>query len=185
MWNDFMDIKIQNIVATASVQGTFDLDKISMMVEEANFKPGRFPGLIYKLKEPKTTLLLFTSGKMVCTGAKNIETAKKAVHVVLAEVGKLGINVKNEPEVKIQNIVATTDLESELNLASIALTFGLERVEYEPEQFPGLVYRVGEPKVVFLLFRSGKVVCVGAKEIKEIEISLDIVSKELQKAGLL
>ena len=180
-----MDIIIQNMVASTSARGNLDLPKISKEIEDAEYHPERFPGLIYRLKEPKTTLLLFSSGKIVCTGGKSVEMVKKSIHTVLSEVGKIGIEVTDDPEIKIQNIVATSDLKAELNLDSIAITLGLERVEYEPEQFPGLVFRVGEPRVVLLLFGSGKVVSTGAKVIKDVEISLDIVSKELQKAGLL
>ncbi|EQD61179.1 transcription factor, partial [mine drainage metagenome] len=75
--------------------------------------------------------------------------------------------------------------ESDLNLTQIAMSLGLENVEYEPEQFPGLVYRVEEPKVVLLLFGSGKVVCTGAKEENEIEQAVIKVKKELQKVGLI
>ncbi|MEA3557810.1 MAG: TATA-box-binding protein [Candidatus Thermoplasmatota archaeon] len=183
--DDIMDINIQNMVASTSSQGNLDLPKISMMIEHAEYNPDRFPGLIFKLKEPKTTLLLFSSGKIVCTGAKSVEMVERSVHTALAEVEKIGIEVTGDPDIKIQNIVATSDLKAELNLDSIALTLGLERVEYEPEQFPGLVFRVGDPKVVLLLFGSGKVVSTGAKKIEDVEISLELVSRELKQAGLI
>ncbi|MGA1822668.1 MAG: TATA-box-binding protein [Thermoplasmatota archaeon] len=180
-----MDIKVENMVASSSAEAVLDLPKISMRLEDAEYIPEKFPGLIYKLKDPKTALLLFTSGKIVCTGAKNVEMVHKAVNTVLTEIGKLGIEVTKDPEIIIQNIVATSDLKRDLNLNSLAITLGLEKVEYEPEQFPGLVYRVGEPKVVLLLFGSGKIVCTGAKEIEEIGIALDVVVKELRGAGLI
>lgn len=180
-----MKIKVENVVASASADFPLDLQKISMSLEDAEYVPEKFPGLIYKLKKPKTALLLFTSGKLVCTGAKNVEMVHEAVNIVLENISKIGIEVTNDPKIIIQNIVATSDLERELNLNTIAISLGLEKVEYEPEQFPGLVYRVGKPKVVMLLFGSGKIVCTGAKEIKDIDIALKEIVKELTDAGLI
>ena len=180
-----MDINIENVVASASTGVQLDLQKISMTLEDAEYVPERFPGLIYRIKEPKTALLLFTSGKLVCTGAKSVEMANDVVGMVMKQIRSMGIEVPERPEVNIQNIVATTDLKKELNLNSIAITLGLERVEYEPEQFPGLVYRVDEPKVVALLFGSGKIVCTGARNIPDIDRALQEIVKELTDASLL
>jgi transcription initiation factor TFIID TATA-box-binding protein len=180
-----MEVKVENVVASSSAEAPLDLQKISMRLEDAEYVPEKFPGLIYKLKEPKTALLLFTSGKIVCTGAKTPEMVHKAVNTVLGEISKLGIEVTDDPEIIIQNIVATSDLKKELNLNSLAISLGLEKVEYEPEQFPGLVYRVDEPRVVALLFGSGKIVCTGAKVIKDIEIALNEIVRELTDAALI
>lgn len=180
-----MDINVENVVASGSTGTELDLQKISMALDDAEYVPEKFPGLIYKLKEPKTAMLLFTSGKLVCTGAKNIEMVNEAVSKVLGNIRKIGIDVTDSPEIKIQNIVATADMKRDLNLNTIAITLGLERVEYEPEQFPGLVYRVDEPRVVMLLFGSGKIVCTGAKVIEDIDIALKQVMKELSDAGLI
>lgn len=180
-----MKIDVQNVVASASAGADLDLQNISMTLEDAEYVPEKFPGLIYRIKDPKTALLLFSSGKLVCTGAKSVEMANMVVQRVMKQLRDLGIDVLEKPDVKIQNIVATTDLGTDLNLNSIAITLGLERVEYEPEQFPGLVYRVQEPKVVALLFGSGKVVCTGAREIPDIDRALSQIRKELVDAGLI
>lgn len=180
-----MEINVENVVASASAGASLDLQKISMTLEDAEYVPEKFPGLIYRIKEPKTALLLFSSGKLVCTGAKSVEMAEEVVCRVMGQIREMGIDVLERPEVHIQNIVATTDLKADLNLNSIAITLGLERVEYEPEQFPGLVYRVDEPKVVALLFGSGKIVCTGAKVIPDIDRALQQIVKELKDASLL
>ncbi len=180
-----MDINVENVVASASAGAQLDLQKISMTLEDAEYVPEKFPGLIYRIKDPKTALLLFSSGKLVCTGAKSVQMANEVVQRVMKQIREMGIDVLEKPDVQIQNIVATTDLKTELNLNSIAITLGLERVEYEPEQFPGLVYRVMEPKVVALLFGSGKIVCTGAREIPDIDRALSQITKELSEAGLL
>jgi transcription initiation factor TFIID TATA-box-binding protein len=95
--------------------------------------------LIYRLKEPKTATLLFRSGKVVCTGAKSLEQVKTAISKVAKQIEAAGIVIKVEPKIEVQNIVASSDLGAQINLNAIAISLGLEKVEYEPEQFPGLV----------------------------------------------
>jgi transcription initiation factor TFIID TATA-box-binding protein len=140
--------------------------------------------LIYRIKEPKTATLLFRSGKMVCTGAKSLEHVKRAIGIVTAQLRKFGVHLDGEPEIEVQNIVASSDLGRKINLSVIALTLGLDRVEYEPEQFPGLVYRLDEPTVVLLLFSSGKLVCTGAKMSEDIGVAVEKISEMLNAAGL-
>ena len=178
-------IKIENVVASTTIGEELDLQSISMALDGAEYEPEQFPGLIYRIKDPKTATLLFRSGKVVCTGAKSLEDVKRAVRKVALEIEKSGVKVITEPEIMVQNIVASSDLESEINLNSIAISLGLEKVEYEPEQFPGLVYRLSEPKVVVLLFGSGKLVCTGAKKPQDVERAVEKIATELNAAGLL
>ena len=154
-------------------------------MDGADYEPEQFPGLIYRLKEPKTATLLFRSGKVVCTGAKSLDQVKLAIDKVTTQIRKAGINLDSEPKIEVQNIVASSDLGQKINLNVIAITLGLERVEYEPEQFPGLVYRLDEPKVVLLLFGSGKLVCTGARRPQDVEAAVDKITEELKAAGLL
>jgi transcription initiation factor TFIID TATA-box-binding protein len=172
-------------VASASLGTELDLPAIAISLEGAEYEPERFPGLIYRLKEPKTATLLFRSGKVVCTGAKSVEQVKVAIDKVIKQLEKVGIHIKNEPKIEIQNIVASSDLGQSINLNAIAITLGLERVEYEPEQFPGLVYRLDVPKVVLLLFGSGKLVCTGARKPQDVEDAVDKITVELRGAGQL
>jgi transcription initiation factor TFIID TATA-box-binding protein len=178
-------IKIENVVASTTLGEDLDLQKISLALDGAEYEPEQFPGLIYRIKEPKTATLLFRSGKVVCTGAKSLEDVKRAVMIVSKEVAKVGIKVFKNPQIEVQNIVASSDLESEINLNAIALSLGLEKVEYEPEQFPGLVYRLDVPKVVVLLFGSGKLVCTGAKKPEDVEKAVERIMAELRAASLL
>ncbi len=178
-------ITIENIVASTSLAEHLDLSKIALALEGSEYEPEQFPGLIYRLQEPKTAVLIFRSGKVNCTGAKNLDDVKKTIDIIIDKLKKADIEVYDSPDIIVQNIVAVYDLESNLNLTDIAMSLGLENVEYEPEQFPGLVYRVEEPKVVLLLFGSGKVVCTGAKEENEIEQAVIKVKKDLQKVGLI
>ena len=183
--NYMIDIKVQNIVASTTFADKLDLDVIAQSLEQAEYEPEQFPGLVYRLDEPKTATLLFRSGKANCTGAKNVEDVRKTVSIITEKLEKIGIKVYKNPEIVIQNIVATSDLGGELNLSEVAMALGLENVEYEPEQFPGLVYRLKEPKVAMLLFGSGKIVCAGAKKIEEVSLAVDKLLKELSALELL
>lgn len=158
---------------------------IAQSLEEAEYEPEQFPGLVYRLNEPKTATLLFRSGKANCTGAKNVEDVRKTVNILSEKLERIGVKVYKNPDIVIQNIVATSDLKGELNLSEVAMALGLENVEYEPEQFPGLVYRFKEPKVAMLLFGSGKIVCAGATKIEDVLLAVDKLSKELSSLGLL
>ena len=110
---------------------------------------------------------------------------EESIHTVALQIRKGGQKITLKPKIEVQNIVASSDLESEINLNAIAVTLGLDRVEYEPEQFPGLVCRIDEPKVVVLLFGSGKLVCTGARKPSDVEVAVKKITKELQGAGLL
>ncbi len=178
-------IKIENVVASTSLGEELDLQSIALALDGAEYEPEQFPGLIYRLKEPKTATLLFRSGKVVCTGAKSLEHVKVAINKVAKQIERAGIKIKVEPKIEVQNIVASSDLGAEINLNAIAISLGLEKVEYEPEQFPGLVYRIDEPKVVVLLFGSGKLVCTGARKPQDVEAAVNKITEELKAAGLL
>jgi transcription initiation factor TFIID TATA-box-binding protein len=172
-------------VASTSLGTELDLSTIAISLDGSEYDPEQFPGLIYRLKEPKTATLLFRSGKVVCTGAKSLDQVKLAIEKVIKHIEKAGIHIKDEPKITVQNIVATSDLGQKINLNAIAISLGLEKVEYEPEQFPGLVYRPDVPKVVLLLFGSGKVVCTGARKPQDVEDAVDKITIELRAAGQL
>ena len=169
-----MFVHIENVVASATLKQTIDLNTIVRVFPGVEYRPEQFPGLVYRLKKPKTATLIFSSGKMVCTGAKSEKQARKAVMKVTDELKRDGIVIVGKPEIKIQNIVASAGLGGTIDLEKS--TYSLRRTMYEPEQFPGLIYRMEEPKVVILLFASGKLVCTGAK--KEIEVHRAIAKLE-------
>jgi len=154
-------INIENVVASASLEHTIDLDAVTKAFPTAEYRPEQFPGLVFRIKKPKTATLIFHSGKMVCTGAKSETQAKKAVERVVKELKSHGIIIMGKQKTLIQNIVASANLSGRIDLEEA--TYRLGRTLYEPEQFPGLIYRMDEPKVVILLFASGKLVCTGAK----------------------
>ena len=179
------EVIVENIVASTSFADKLDLDVIAQSLEEAEYEPEQFPGLVYRLNEPKTATLLFRSGKANCTGAKNVEDVRKTVDIIADKLKKLGVDVYKDLKIVIQNIVAISDLGTELNLSEVAMGLGLENVEYEPEQFPGLVYRIKEPKVAMLLFGSGKIVCTGARQTEDVSLAVQKLSEELTSLDLI
>ncbi len=178
-----VDIKIENIVASASIGKDIVLTEISKALEGVEFNREQFPGLVFKLKEPKTAALIFSSGKLVCTGAKSIDDSKLAINKTVDLMRTIDPDIPHEFEIIIQNIVASGNLESTLNLEAVALE--LEDTEYEPEQFPGLVYRLSDPKVVLLLFGSGKVVCTGAKTRDDAKLGVERAYDRLSELDLI
>ena len=180
-----IEIKVENIVASTAFADKLDLDTILRSFDEAEYEPEQFPGLVYKLKNPKTATLLFKSGKANCTGAKNIEDVHKSVNIIAEKLRKLGVDVYKDLEIVVQNMVAMANLGGELNLTEVATGLGLENIEYEPEQFPGLVYRIKEPKVALLLFSSGKIVCAGARSTEDASKAVEKLSEELNALGLI
>ncbi len=179
-----IDFKIENVVATVIMEITekIDLTKIARKFEDVEYNPERFPGLVMRITDPKATFLIFSTGKMVITGLRRADEASAGVKKIVKSIKKAGINVSN-PEITIQNIVASGDLHTfiDLNMAAIVM----ENVMYEPEVFPGLIYRMQDPKTVFLIFSTGKVVCTGAKNkkfVKEAFIKLNRVVRELDVA---
>ena len=178
-----VDIKIENIVSSASIGKDVVLDEISEALEGVTFNKDQFPGLVFKLKDPKTAALIFSSGKLVCTGAKSVDDSKLAIKKTVDKMRTIDTEIPEEYEITIQNIVASANLKSTLNLEAVALE--LENTEYEPEQFPGLVYRLTDPKVVLLLFGSGKVVCTGAKTRDDAKLGVERASARLRELDLI
>jgi len=176
-----LDYKIENVVATVVMEITekIDLTKIARKFEDAEYNPERFPGLVMRITDPKATFLIFSTGKMVITGLRRADEASRGVKKIMKSIKNAGINVSN-PEITIQNIVASGDLHTFIDLNKAAII--MENAMYEPEVFPGLIYRMENPKTVFLLFSTGKVVCTGAKNkifVKEAFLKLNRVVREL------
>lgn len=173
------DIKIQNVVVSANTHTKLSLEKLATHLENAEYEPESFPGLVYRVKDPKASTLIFTTGKIICSGAKSFRTAKKAIQKIMEEFKRMKIKVGKKVDVEIVNIVASASLNARLDLNKIV--FELEECEYEPEQFPGLVYRLDEPNVVFLIFNSGKIICTGAHSENDVEIAIKNLRKKLRK----
>jgi transcription initiation factor TFIID TATA-box-binding protein len=178
-----MNISIENVVASAALEQNIDLDSIAGTFPMVEYHPQTFPGLIYRAKKPRATALIFRSGRMVCTGAKSERQAKKAVTTILDDLKRSGIVIVVKPDIKIQNIVATAEIADSADLEKAA--YELERTIYDPEQFPGLIHRMDDPKVVILIFASGKIVCAGAKKQEEVYQAIARIQKTLKEKNLI
>jgi transcription initiation factor TFIID TATA-box-binding protein len=172
---------VVNIVASVrfDIEKLVDLNLIAMSNKNIEYNPDTFPGLILRLQKPKSTILVFSTGKLVLTGLKKERDVKPITQKVIKIIERSGAVIKSEPEIKIQNIVASGDLNLKLNLDLMSIS--LERALYEPEVFPGLIYRMKDPKVVFLIFASGKIVCVGAKSEDDVKVAVQNLLNEIQE----
>ncbi len=175
------DIKVENIVASAAFGVKIPLEQVVTLREGMEYEPEQFPGLVYRMKKPKAAALIFGSGKIVCTGARSTRDVNKVFKKVIKVVEESGVDVPKKYKKQVENIVASAKLDGRLNLETIA--FNLINSEYEPEQFPGLVYRMKDPKVAFLLFGSGKIVITGARTKEDVEVAVKKISKKLKEVG--
>ena len=176
-------IKIENVVASADLHQRVDLNAVVKGFPGVEYRPEQFPGLVFRVKRPKTATLIFNSGKMVCTGAKSEKKARRAVARVVKELKGCGIIIVSKPDLTIQNIVASVNLFGAIDLEKAA--YDLDKTMYEPEQFPGLIYRMPVPKVVILLFASGKLVCTGAKKEGDVFEAVAKLHQELEDKELI
>ena len=175
------EIKIQNIVATTNLGVAIPLVKLAETLSNTEYNPEQFPGLVMRIKEPKTSALIFSSGRIVCTGAKSMKKVKEAVENIIKNIEKIKIKVTEEPKCVVQNMVASGSIGIDLNLNSLAVE--LENTEYEPEQFPGLVYKLPGTRATFLLFSNGKIVCTGTRSEKKLHEAVDMLVQNLAKIG--
>jgi transcription initiation factor TFIID TATA-box-binding protein len=176
-------IKIQNVVASVTLNQKFDLNAIVNGNPFVKYNPEQFPGLVFRLKKPKTAILIFSTGKMVCTGARSEKEAFRAVKNVIKKLKESGIIIPGKPEIKIVNMVASANLMGKIELEETACF--LSKAMYEPEQFPGLIYRVDAQKVVILLFATGKLVCTGATKEEDIHEAVENLRQQLEKNDLI
>lgn len=176
-------VSVENVVASASVDQKVDLNDITKKFPDTEYHPDQFPGLVFRLESPRTATLIFRTGKMVCTGAKSEEMAVKAVQTVVKQLRKGGIKIKKDAVITVQNIVAAINLGGKIHLEQAARK--LPRSMYEPEQFPGLIHRMLDPKTVILLFASGKLVCTGAKKETEVYRSVHNLHALLEEKNLM
>jgi transcription initiation factor TFIID TATA-box-binding protein len=176
-------INIQNVVATGTMNQKVDLNAVAKGRPDVEYRPEKFPGLVLRLKRPKTAILIFSTGKMVCTGARSGKESRRAIMKAIKELRKGGIIILGKPDFKVVNIVASASLGGNVDLEKTVIA--LRHTMYEPEQFPGLIYRMDEPKVVILIFASGNLVCTGAKKEKDVYDAVQKLHIKLEEQNLI
>jgi len=176
------EVKIVNIVVSASLNHDVPLEKMAATLSNTEYNPETFPGLVFRMKlneGKETTALIFSSGKIVCTGAENLDQVHESLKKIIKSLEKMNVKIKEVPEPHIQNIVASGSIGMDLNLNTLAMK--LDNTEYEPEQFPGLVYKLPGTNATFLLFSNGKIVCTGTKSNAAVHEAVDKLIVNLQK----
>ena len=182
------DWKIVNVVATVVINlGTegykIDLNQVARKYTDCEYNPERFPGLVMRVVEPKATILIFSTGKMVVTGLVQASDAKPVVDHVISLLKKVKIRIESEPKITVQNIVASGDLHASIDLNEAAVV--MENAMYEPEVFPGLIYRMQDPKTVFLIFSTGRIVCTGAKSKEMAGEAIERLGEDVKRYGII
>jgi transcription initiation factor TFIID TATA-box-binding protein len=173
------DIQIVNIVVSTSLEHDIPLEKMAATLSNTEYNPEQFPGLVIRIREPKTSALIFSSGKVVCTGARTLDKVEDSLKQIIKSLEKIDIKIKIQPKINVQNIVASGSVGMDLNLNVLAMK--LDNTEYEPEQFPGLVYKLPQAKATFLLFSNGKIVCTGTKSEAQVGEAVDKLIENLKK----
>jgi len=176
----YASLKIENIVASGVIAEEIDLAEISEKIDGCELNTKRFPGAVYRIDSPKMASLIFSSGKVVLTGIRNEAALDEGLSKVLASLKEAGVKVLDVPRVAVTNIVCSYDIGRFINLNRVVATLSLEAIEYEPEQFPGLVYRIKDPKIVALLFSSGKIILTGGKNLDDVRKGLDFLEESLK-----
>jgi transcription initiation factor TFIID TATA-box-binding protein len=178
-------LKIENIVVSGSIADSIDLELISKKITGCVLNTKRFPGAVYHMQNPKSAALIFASGRIVITGLIILEDIPTALQNLLNILKHAKIACRDKPQVGVKNIVCSYNLGSPCNLTRIMIELmDTENIEYEPEVFPGLVCRISDPKIVFLLFSSGKTIITGGTNMDDVTKGVEILKKKLSIAGL-
>lgn len=169
--NDNINIRIVNVVSTVSLECQLSLRELALKLQNSEYNPKRINALIIRIKKPKTAALVFSNGKMVVVGADNEDDSKQAAKIYAKNIKSLGYNDIKFKNFKIENVVASCDANFQIQLTKLSLKLKLinnKNCSYEPDIFPGLIYHMQDPKICLLIFKSGKLVFVGAKQRNDI-----------------
>ncbi|WP_455393047.1 hypothetical protein [[Eubacterium] cellulosolvens] len=173
-----VDLKIENVIAEVEFGTNLDLKKIAALVETAEYDPDKFPGLIYKLRSPKTISLMFSHGHCVCSGATSISTAKAALTIIFKKLKDLEvINLNNPPKIVIKDIIISYKHKKSLALDILSKKLPGGDVTYKPTDFPGLVYHDKVTDINILMFKSGVVIGYGTPFLEHFEELLADLTK--------
>ena len=178
--DEYESLKVVNVVASGSIAERIDLEMVTSTIEGCTFNSKRFPGAVFHMQDPKFVVLLFSSGKVVLTGFQSIEDVPIGLHNLLDKMKTTGLSCIDEPQVQISNLVCSYNLGNTCNLNRVVMTFHYENVEYEPEVFPGLVFRIPDPKIVILLFSSGNIIITGGKNLEGVKRGLSVFKEKMK-----
>lgn len=177
-----MTYEVVNMVASTRLVDNIDLNEVSEILG-IEYEQEQFPGMVYRVETPKVCLLLFRSGRCVAAGAKDIDDVHTAVKILYDDLVAHDFELwpYEGIEIMLQNIVVTHNLGVGIDLERLVISLPFENSEYEPEQFPGLIYHIKDPAVVFLIFASGKCVISGSKTFEDVELAIANISEEFEE----
>jgi transcription initiation factor TFIID TATA-box-binding protein len=176
----YESLKIENIIASNIIADSIDLVELSNKVKNCKLNKKHITNAVYRIENPKIASLIFSSGKIVLTGIRNNQALTDGLAIIIKSLHGAGIDTLKEPKIAITNMVCSYDLGKYINLNKVVVTLNVENIEYEPEQFPGLVYRIKDPKIVVLIFSSGKIILTGGKNLEDIKKGLGILEQKLE-----
>ena len=177
-------IDIDNIVCFINLHEPFDIEFLSEKIPDAIYNPEEFDGLSIRYETKKIATIVLSNGKIICTGAKDFESAEASIKETIEKINNTGLKVEPKFEIEIENIVASTNLYKDLDLSAISTALIFQGINYKPEEFPGLIYKIKDTCIVILIFASGKIVCIGAKSIDEAEDVINQVKEKLSSIGV-
>jgi len=175
---------VENIIASAVIADKLDINYIAEKIPDFKYNPDEFSGLSIKLDHPKTAIIILPSGKIICTGGKNIEDVEESIRKIAERIKGSGVKLKTKTNMEIHNMIVTTNLNKDLHLSSLSKAL-IGQKDYEPDKFPGLIYKIEDMQVVILLFSSGKLVCSGAKNFDDSKKAIEIMKEKLTSVGAL
>jgi len=177
------NIKIENIVAYAQISEGINIEDLIEKIPDLQYNPEDFLGVTFKFDYPKTAILLMPSGKAICTGAISMEEVETSINKLIEKLIDVGIEVNKKPRIETQNFVVSTELNKDLDLSSISKSLLLKNVNYEPDQFPGLIYNMDEIGALLLIFSSGKIVCTGTKSFEDASKAIEMMKDMISSLG--
>lgn len=176
-------LRIENVVAKARLGGPFDLPLLAKRLREVDYRPERFMGLVVRV--PEGHALVFEDGGVVVTGARGVEEALVQLEHVRELLAQAEAETTGVEGFTVRNLVVSTDMGGTLPLDQLALAFTEEDLEYDPEDFPGLLMHLKEPRLTLLLFQSGKVVATGSDDMVAVEEALQGLHQQLEQKRLI
>ena len=180
-----VDYTIENVIVTTEVNANLNFKSVASSLENVEYDPTVFPGIVIKLDNPKTATFLLKNGRMVCSGGRSFKESRQALETVARKLKGAGIELNEELDIDIRNIIVSVDLKPRLRLEEVAEGFSWKNIKYEPDVFEGLVYQTELESVEILLFDSGKLVCQGARKLSEINKVLDKFINRIHSVGLI
>ncbi len=178
-------IQIENIIANAQISELIDIKFLSEKITDCSYNPSEFNGLSIKYEKENIAVIILETGKVVCTGAKEISNAVEKIKKVANQLKKFGLKIKKDYEIKIENITVTTNLKKDLHLENIAKNLIFQEFDFHPETFPGLIYKMDDLQIILIIFNTGKIVCTGAKNIDDATNSINKIKERFTSIGVL